>query len=358
MSSGARHEPGGGEGADRTTGQGSAAWGPDRLVEAVDDAPAGLVAVDEVGDVRYANEAAQQLLGRTELIGKPFGLPLSRRRAAMIELRDAAGQMHEAEMEVTRVRVDGRWLWLATLREVERFPAGIEALLAQLDASEDVLALTSAELREPLRGMVASTEQLAGRWEQLPPIRRMALLRRILGETQRMGDTIARILDAAALEAGHVVPVRDPVVVLDVVLAGLPEIRDAVDDIDISIGPDASADVSAEHLWTMISSLVVNAGKFAAGTVEVAADVEEDGWCRIEVSDRGDGIAPEHRELVFERYRRLPGTEELPGLGIGLWVVRELARAYGGEAWTEPVETTGRGARFVVKVPSSPSGIV
>ena len=358
MSRVAGGDPGGGEGADRTTERGTAAWGPDRLREAVAGAPAGLVALDEVGAVRYANETAQQLLGRTDLVDKPFGLPLSRRRGAVIELRDAAGHLHEAEMEVTRVRVDGRWLWLATLREVERFPAGIDALLAQLDAPEDVLALTSAELREPLREMVASTEQLADRWEHLHPIRRMALLRRILGETQRMGDTIARILDAAALEAGHVVPVRDPVVVLDVVLAGLPEVRDAVDDIDIMIGRDVSADVSAEHLWTMISSLVVNAGKFAAGTVEVAAAVEEAGWCRIEVSDRGDGIAPEHRELVFGRYRRLPGAEELPGLGIGLWVVRELARAYGGEAWTEPVEATGRGARFVVKVPSSPSGIV
>jgi signal transduction histidine kinase len=76
-----------------------------------------------------------------------------------------------------------------------------------------------------------------------------------------------------------------------------------------------------------------------------------DGQILLSVKDNGLGISPEHQPLLFERHVRIPRKEHkrIKGSGLGLFIVRSVARRHGGEAWVESVE--GEGSAFYISIP-------
>lgn len=111
-----------------------------------------------------------------------------------------------------------------------------------------------------------------------------------------------------------------------------------------------------DHLTTIVSNLVSNALKYtpAEGRVGVAVEAlpgDEGGVLRLVVADTGPGIERERQPRIFDRFARGPEEDRLhpSGAGIGLALVRELARINGGDAEVE--SEPGRGARFVVTLP-------
>src|SRR6185312_15101482 len=71
-----------------------------------------------------------------------------------------------------------------------------------------------------------------------------------------------------------------------------------------------------------------------AGKVALSAHAR-DGTARVEVADSGPGVPADRREAVFDRFVRLEGSRSTPGNGLGLSLVRAVARLHGGEAWLE-----------------------
>jgi two-component system sensor histidine kinase BaeS len=117
--------------------------------------------------------------------------------------------------------------------------------------------------------------------------------------------------------------------------------------VDAGDGIPASAD--PQRLAQIIANLVENALKFATARVEVGVHAGG-GSVVLQVNDDGPGIAPGDLPHVFDRLytsRTVPGRTL--GTGIGLAIVRELARAMGGDAVVVPVD--GVGTRFTVTLP-------
>src|SRR5262249_9315177 len=73
--------------------------------------------------------------------------------------------------------------------------------------------------------------------------------------------------------------------------------------------------------------------------IHVSAERTDDGW-RFSVADNGIGIEPEHRERVFEMFRRLHGRDK-PGTGIGLTICQKVVARHGGRIWVEPSDDGG-----------------
>jgi signal transduction histidine kinase len=109
------------------------------------------------------------------------------------------------------------------------------------------------------------------------------------------------------------------------------------------------------RLEQVLTNLITNAVRYAprAPVVirleRIAGSGENQGGTRLVFSDRGPGIAAENQERVFQRFERLISAVEISGMGLGLYIVREIMRAHGGTIRVEA--EPGGGARFVAELP-------
>ena len=105
-----------------------------------------------------------------------------------------------------------------------------------------------------------------------------------------------------------------------------------------------------ERLRQVLTNLVDNAVKYspAGAGVDVHA-FAEDGRIRVEVRDRGPGVAPEHQALIFEKFGRVAGEHAKPGTGLGLFIARSIAQAHGGSLEVSSAPKTG--ATFALVLP-------
>jgi signal transduction histidine kinase len=108
------------------------------------------------------------------------------------------------------------------------------------------------------------------------------------------------------------------------------------------------------RLERVIVNLVENAQGHGGGVRRVVVEPTAAG-VRIAVEDNGPGVAPHHREQIFERFARagVPGSNDTGGVGLGLSLVVEHVRLHGGRVWIE--DAAGGGARFVVDLPVTAS---
>jgi signal transduction histidine kinase len=112
--------------------------------------------------------------------------------------------------------------------------------------------------------------------------------------------------------------------------------------------------VDRERIGLVFSNLVANALRYSprGGTVKVTA-VEGEGAVRFEVADSGPGIPPEYLDRIFEKFFRVPGAPS-GGVGLGLYLSREIVEAHGGRIGVE--SAPGLGSRFWFTVRPADAG--
>jgi signal transduction histidine kinase len=218
----------------------------------------------------------------------------------------------------------------------------------------DFVSLVSHELRTPMAAVIGSARTLQQRWRELSPEQRESFLELIAGETGRLATLIGDVLDTSRIEAGTFSfrftdvdlgeLVRDSVATAQV---GQDEVRLLADVRD----PLPQVRGDSERLRQVLMNLIDNAVKYspANGKVEVRA-YREDGSVRVDVCDRGPGIAREDQRLIFEKFGRVTGgSDHRPGTGLGLFIARSIAEAHGGslEVWSAPEQ----GSTFTLELP-------
>jgi signal transduction histidine kinase len=105
------------------------------------------------------------------------------------------------------------------------------------------------------------------------------------------------------------------------------------------------------RLDQVLTNLVGNALKFAPGKpVEITVS-ERNGQAVLVVRDHGPGISPESQARIFERFERAAESRTFGGLGLGLWITRQIVEAHGGTITVE--SAPGRGTSFTVVLPKS-----
>ena len=119
-------------------------------------------------------------------------------------------------------------------------------------------------------------------------------------------------------------------------------------------GPEAEVLGDAEELRAAVSNLIENAVKYSGSEVNVTAEVTRiDGkYIALRVQDKGLGIPRDELKRIFRRFYRVPGinTTRFKGTGLGLYIVRSVAKRHGGRAWAES-EGLGHGSTFVLQLP-------
>ncbi len=145
--------------------------------------------------------------------------------------------------------------------------------------------------------------------------------------------------------------VRSAVAAVSGLFASRPEV-----DLEMRL-PDVPVTVLADpdRLEQVLINLIGNAAKFTAvGGVTVSLALAGPHTARVAVADTGPGIAPEDREIIFDKFRQVrrdpEGSAPSKGTGLGLAICREIVSHYGGRIWVEPAP--GRGAAFLFELPT------
>lgn len=219
-----------------------------------------------------------------------------------------------------------------------------------LELRDDVLAVVSHDLRAPLATIMLHAELL----HEHPVARRAA--DGIKQSAQLMNRLIGDLLDASAINAGHLALDLRPEAVGKVVgdaVAMFDELarsRDVTLVLDVS-EPDVRVSCDRERVVQVLTNLIGNALQFTPpkGTVSVGAMVEGD-RVRIDVEDSGAGIPEDQVPKMFDRFWR--GEPRRDGAGLGLFIAHGIVAAHGG---TIGVETAvGEGSRFSFSLPRAP----
>ena len=112
----------------------------------------------------------------------------------------------------------------------------------------------------------------------------------------------------------------------------------------------------AEEIGAAISNLIDNAVKYSGSAVKVTIipDNDDERFVSVRVKDEGMGIPKTELKQIFKRFYRVPGplAARIKGTGLGLFIVRSVARRHGGRAWAES-EGPGRGSTFVLQLPAA-----
>jgi len=262
--------------------------------------------------------------------------PVVRRLTSRIERLQAGVESLGAGDLRARVRVEGRDEVARLAESFNRAAARIETLVG---AHKDLLAATSHELRTPLARIRLAVELMK---EGADP-KRKAELEQDIAELDAL---IEEILLMSRLDA---VPSREADEEVDLLALAAEECA-RYEEAELD-GQPVTLQGDARLLRRMIRNLLDNARRHGAPPIELRVARRGDG-AEISVRDHGPGISEGERERVFEPFYRRPNARQGSGAGLGLALVRGIARRHGGEARVEPAE--GGGSRFVVRLARSP----
>jgi signal transduction histidine kinase len=213
----------------------------------------------------------------------------------------------------------------------------------------DFISSVSHELRTPLSQILLFAETL-----NLGRVRtdgeRHAASEVIVQEGRRLMHLVDNILHFSRAERRmtrlEIVPISLGPVVQEIVTDWLPLAQAADVRVQIIVEGEVTALADRGALRQMLLNLLDNAVKYGpAGQIVTVGVAIRDDRARVWVEDEGEGIPARERSRVWEAFYRLErhANSAVAGSGIGLYVVRELARLHGGEAWVE-------GARFVIEL--------
>ena len=263
--------------------------------------------------------------------------PLVRRLTRRLERpRARIDALGEGDLSA-RVEVEGRDEVAELAKRFNRAAARIEGLV---EAQRMMLAGASHELRTPLARIRVAAELLAG--DARPDLR--AQIERDVAE---LDDAIEELLLASRLESAPALEAPAPVDLLALVA------EEAARTGAEASGEPLRVPGDARLLRRLARNLLENARRHGGGA-PVRARVEAAGPARVRlrVDDAGPGVPESERERIFAPFYRPPGSRESgSGFGLGLALVRRIARLHGGEA--RCLERPGGGTRLEVELPAA-----
>lgn len=247
-------------------------------------------------------------------------------------------------------------------RETVATLAGVAAVAVQnarLFQQSDWVAEVVHEIRSPLTAILSYADLL--RRPNLDGQIRERAIATIQQETVRVSDLATQFLDLARLESGRITMHQDVVDVAALIDHAVAVITPSAVQNNRIVHTSSAERLPAivgdrAQLHQVLLNLLSNAVKYssAGDSINVEARMQA-GKLIISVSDTGPGIAQDQLPLLFQKFRRLPGSEEkAQGTGLGLVVARQIIEAHRGQLWVE--SELGKGSCFFISLPIGSSG--
>ena len=222
---------------------------------------------------------------------------------------------------------------------------------------EEFLSIAAHELKTPITSLRGFAQVLLGQFD-LRGGTDERVVRRALEVIEQQSDRLSRLvsqlLDTSRLEAGRLVLDRQPTNLARLVqeAAARAQVNTNRHTLVVHVPAEVPALVDPLRLEQVFTNLIDNAIKYSpnGGRIEVELARLAPERVRLMVRDRGIGIGPEARERIFDRFYQAHGSDHRSGLGLGLYISRQIVELHGGaiEAQFPP----DGGTRFVVSLPT------
>lgn len=347
--------------------------------------PGILFTADATGNVDYFNRRWFEYTGFSAAQSSSWLLATNAEDRVAMEkswkARLREGLPFEIEVRIRRADGEYRWhlcravpepgrngkaaSWVATLTDItERKAAELERerllrdALDAVRARDEFLSIASHELRTPLASLQLQLEMLLHPPRLAPPMTPDRLEKKLATaarQVERLARLVSELLDVTRIAAG-----RMKLETEDVDLAHVAE--DVVSRFHadaVKAGSEVSLDAPApvqgrwdrSRIEQVLTNLLGNALKFGAGKpIEISVH-PEDASARIVVRDHGVGIPKSAMTRIFERFERAQSSSSYGGLGLGLYIARQIVESHGGTISVSSTE--GDGATFVIALPRS-----
>jgi signal transduction histidine kinase len=205
-----------------------------------------------------------------------------------------------------------------------------------------------------MAAVIGAAQTLQARWRELSPDQRASFLALISGETSRLADLIADVLDTSRIEAGTFTYKFDDLDLGELTEEAVASASLGQDEVPIRSkvhGPLPVMRGDRTRLRQVLANLIENAVKWSDAGEPV--DVEAyalNGRVVVAVRDKGPGIARDEQTVIFEKFGRATGGTGRAGTGLGLFIARSIAEAHGGTVDVRSVP--GEGATFTLALPT------
>lgn len=221
---------------------------------------------------------------------------------------------------------------------------------------EDFTNIMVHELRSPLTAIKASSELLMNPPAPLSDDEKNKIIGLISGQSRKMLDEVSLILDAAKLEAGLFTISKLPGDLKKLIQERIAVFAPQAHERFINLTVDIDSSIPAFkfdpiHVGQVINNLISNSLKFTSsgGTVRLIAKPAI-GSVVVSVSDTGAGIPKDKQHLLFSKFTQIGGTQNgVVGTGLGLYIVKGVVEAHGGQVSLESEE--GRGTTITFTLP-------
>jgi signal transduction histidine kinase len=230
-----------------------------------------------------------------------------------------------------------------------------EELEAAVHARDEVLAIVAHDLRNPLNSIVLQAQTMRRRGGQ-PERRDQEAVVSIRRAVTRMNQLIQDLLEVARLESGQKLSIAPRDVPVAAILAEAVERHmEVATELGRSLAVDPASTLGSvradrARLLQVFDNLIGNAVKFSRQRITVGAAPKGDDvlfW----VADDGTGVSADQLPRLFDRFWQSM-TADRRGVGLGLWIVKEIVASHGGRIWVE--SEVGVGTTFYFTLPAAP----
>lgn len=249
-------------------------------------------------------------------------------------------------------------LMLVLAAAIEEQTVALRKAEAAIQTRDDFISIASHELKSPITS-VSMELQMINRylqkldWESLPRERIVQLTESSVQQLLKLSRLVNDLLDVSRISIGKLILQLAPVNLSELVLEIAKQFTDSSEDqkvnIELRVEPKISGNLDRVRIEQVLTNLLSNAVKYGKGSPITVSLISVDGIARLIVSDKGPGISKHNLALIFNRFERIGAEKTTKGLGLGLYIVREIVEAHAGKI--EVTSQEGKGCSFAVDLP-------
>lgn len=217
---------------------------------------------------------------------------------------------------------------------------------------EDVIGFVAHELRNPLANLVLCNEIMGEAIKENNREEITDMLQRSKNNVARLNKMIAELYDATRMNSGNLK--------LDISVFNFEDmIKEAIETVEvlqpsynIVVKGEGNIEVTGDRyrLIQVVTNYLGNGIKYSNGKTDVILTMShDDKTVTVSVKDEGLGISPKQLPYIFERFFRAEKTKNLEGIGLGLYLCRQIIHEHSGRVWVESEE--GKGSTFYFSIP-------